>query len=104
MVVFLPFLLIQRIGFITMYKKKMPSHQIGPSKNRVADPGKKHDTKLHQNRYVDQGENGNANKIKEILRWIFNRLYCVYQFYSAPVAKFIVYMVGCFLVLVFFLF
>lgn len=103
-VIFLPFLLIQKIGFITINTKKMPSQQISPSKSRVANPSKNQDTKLHQNRYVDPGENGNANRIEEKLRWIFTRLYCVYQFYSAPVAKFIVYMVGCFLLLIFLLF
>lgn len=84
MAVFLPFLLIQGIGFITIKKKKTSTQQFFPCQKKNADQKKNLDPVQSQNHNNETGQFG----------WIFNMLYCAYRFYTAPVTKFLVYMVG----------
>lgn len=88
MVILFPILLIQRLGFIIIKPK---TRQISPGQNEAPKPDHKRNSKPGQTR-----ETGQSN-LKDML-------YSAYRFYCAPVTKFVVYMVGLFLLQEFFLY
>lgn len=116
MVIFLPILLIQRIGFITIKPKKRKPKQISPflggapkpgqsqdktpDQNRKLKPGQNGDSKPGQSQDQKPGQNGDSRPGQHRHPGQSNHkdmLYSAYRFYCAPVTKFVVYMVGLFL-------
>lgn len=104
MVIVLPILLIQSIGFIIIKPKKRTSKhskQISPSQNGAVDQGQ------NRNQNWDDpnpksGQNGDLTQ-KRTQSNKQDMVYSAYRFYCAPVTKFAVYMVGPFFILLVFI-